>query len=103
MKTEHTPGPWEAQLATGDLVPSVITQNGDGIAEVYNFNPHDSSVAVANARLIAAAPEILEALKLCFEVIDQVTAENMADFIGVDRVTTAWQTARAIIAKAEAL
>jgi hypothetical protein len=67
MKTKHTPGPWHTYTGgnTRDCVESV--KEGKLIAVVYDGadsrpcenNPTQS----ANAKLIAAAPELLEALK----------------------------------------
>jgi hypothetical protein len=55
-----TPGPWEADLDSGN-----ISQGGDQIASAWvprhRDNPHPERVA--NARLIAAAPELFEALQ----------------------------------------
>ncbi len=63
-----TPGPWEV----GPVDDTVVTHLGaDGvryeIAAIdgdYN-QPDEWPVMEANARLIAAAPDLLEALKLC--------------------------------------
>lgn len=49
MNTKHTPGPWEL-LYTGE-----IWSNRGHIAKAPNQHPSDK----ANARLIAAAPELL--------------------------------------------
>jgi len=51
--TQHTPGPW-----TETRAHYIDAPNGTRIAEVYNWAPGYSQ----NARLIAAAPELLEAL-----------------------------------------
>lgn len=53
MSTKHTPGPWEW---TGLF----IEHDGRAIAQLL---PHGQKPNEANARLIAAAPELLEALK----------------------------------------
>jgi hypothetical protein len=67
MNTQHTPGPWEARTdahgrgliyAEGNWLASTWRANGNG-----NNAPHLPSKA--NARLIAAAPDLLEALQLC--------------------------------------
>ena len=58
MKTEHTPGPWRI----GALVHEVHAADGSLVAELasrgekYRETRH-------NARLIAAAPDLLEALR----------------------------------------
>ena len=64
MGTKHTPGPWEV----GPVDDTVVTHVGaDGVrlvvAEIdgdYN-QPETWPIMEANARLIAAAPELLEA------------------------------------------
>ena len=58
---KHTPGPWsvEADKARNNLVVSSDT-TGDVVCEVVS-EPGSDPVAEANARLIAAAPELLEA------------------------------------------
>jgi hypothetical protein len=55
-KTTHTPGPWRA----GGM-GMVVDLNQDGIALTSVSKP--SMECEANARLIAAAPELLKALK----------------------------------------
>lgn len=67
-KTKHTPGPWHVREADGDPeVEDRIWAEGDG-----TFATPERHVAVircglresaANARLIAAAPELLEACR----------------------------------------
>lgn len=70
-ETKHTPGPWMlAEAVTGrhaiTNMRRIRSKNEElehgAICEVYGVA--DGSVAHANARLIAAAPELLEALKL---------------------------------------
>lgn len=58
MKKEHTQGPWQVHysLANKNLA-SVTDRNREPIAPCVGEN------AEANARLIAAAPELLAALK----------------------------------------
>lgn len=66
METKHTPGPWEA---IGNLVRSPLYQpdglpKGMQIAECKDgYSQPFTEEAKANARLIAAAPELLEAAK----------------------------------------
>ena len=65
----HTPGPWRAVKRAGSYTsPFVIVDgSGSGIAnlEGNQLNPTGTSIgaAEANASLIAAAPELLEALR----------------------------------------
>jgi hypothetical protein len=54
----HTPGPWQVNYRR--ITPVNARQDGsDDICHVYG----DDEVDMANARLIAASPELLEALK----------------------------------------
>jgi len=61
---KHTPGPWIIDPAE-DLPLAVIQDvpNGYGIAEIYRANINNIATAKANAALIAAAPDMLEALE----------------------------------------
>lgn len=52
---KHTPAPWKY---IGHRINSQAEVNVFTICEIYHRNPE----AIANARLIAAAPELLDAL-----------------------------------------
>ena len=55
-----TPGPWRVER-TGDNMPYIETEDGEeNIACIMSFN--DPGGVEANARLISAAPELLEAV-----------------------------------------
>lgn len=83
-QVEHTPGPWTLQLSRTE---GYVMQGKFCIAALGDCAaPRD-----ANARLIAAAPELLDAL------------QAMVDHYGPDHSTlqsTPWDRARAAIAKA---
>jgi hypothetical protein len=71
MKTQHTPGPWELRG------PRLVTdKNGVIIAENISSNEGTSE---ANAHLIAAAPELLEALKLGLLLIERIEPNDKLD------------------------
>jgi len=64
MKTTHTPGPWSLEV---DAVISDATEahictvlGGEGTRFI---DDEDNQECLANARLIAAAPDLLDALK----------------------------------------
>ncbi len=63
MNTKHTPGPWAVQTYTSGEV-AVLHDPGTGFVRLVCFvNPSFiEGVRGANARLIAAAPELLESL-----------------------------------------
>jgi hypothetical protein len=59
--SQHTPGPWTLRKGRGVSVPWAIEGEGLTLAEVY-WSTHMDGDADANARLIAAAPEMRETL-----------------------------------------
>lgn len=78
MNTNHTPGPWHINQIGEILVIRGLTQSAKaGFTEDYYGQiagvRNDTPDAEANARLIAAAPELLDALRIAQHVIhDQV-------------------------------
>ena len=93
----HTPGPWTAERAT----PNTINIDGDGfsIGEVYDGaedTDSEGSTAEANARLIAAAPELLAALENCIETLDAAKhrANGGCEWIAVIEARAAIQKAK---------
>lgn len=82
--TTHTPGPWRLELANSGA--RIAADKDTHICAALAGNR-------ANARLIAAAPEMLAALKEVVRFVDSVGSEH------INRVPFA--AARAAIAKAE--
>ena len=67
-ETKHTPGPWVVKSArSGFYVESQFDVIVESLDEFGRYGAIDDE---ANARLIAAAPELLEALEGCIVVID---------------------------------
>jgi len=83
---EHTPGPWEylAPHAVGgaEIVP---VTGGPCIHTFWNENPdlRDDQEHEANAHLIAAAPELLEALRPFAHLTKVLEEGQMLNFRGV--------------------
>ena len=65
----HTPGPWTTQNVESEhnLVYVLIRAGDDGLAFAGVYEGHD---AEANAALIAAAPDLLDAASAALRVID---------------------------------
>ena len=66
--SKHTPGPWVARpyakgIEGNDLMPSIFGPDGRSIASCGNAKMRSFETRDANARLIAAAPEMYAALK----------------------------------------
>ena len=73
----HTEGPWEVWTITDTGLPGIVAHNGPTVAEVTKWTSaggSDPEVMQANARLIAAAPELLEALET---IMDSVEAKKV--------------------------
>jgi hypothetical protein len=94
--TTHTPGPWVLDRgANGDmLVTSLHESPDDDVCHVYGGNAGDDDRAQADARLIAAAPELLAAL---LDVLPDLSHYASTHGPGPDRRLA---VARAAIAKA---
>jgi len=61
---KHTPGPWTLRQESDRFIHIVEPNSDAGIAAVLTEHDEDGlAIDQANARLIAAAPELLEALK----------------------------------------
>ena len=89
---QHTPGPWETKGTAGHEThgqSAVYCDDGKDIAIVYDGD--------ANARLIAAAPELLAALKLAASALDASAALRRP---GWEEELVIVREARAAIAKA---
>ena len=69
MKPQHTPAPWGvSKHATPDYAPQYGIYAGDGSASDHVIVRGDN--AQADAALIAAAPDLLEALQELLEHIE---------------------------------
>lgn len=74
-QTKHTPGPWHIDLMDSAVTDSWYTINGGNFGGIATLDipdktdyPEAWAFNEANARLIAAAPEMLEALKNLVDV-----------------------------------
>lgn len=91
MSEKHTPGPWILDYDNGSTQDILSLKHG-GICTVRRAGRHDNATFAANARLIAAAPELLEALEHALDVME---------IHGVGIGCKTQDAARAAIAKAK--
>lgn len=66
MKTSHTPGPWKQHETEGKIYASIRGPRNETIADCGSRSDQQ---AQANARLIAAAPELLASLMAIYEMV----------------------------------
>lgn len=81
MSAKHTPGPWRVKRSESKPAFNVVgTKVGCKykIARCPYISDDDKQEAEANAKLIAAAPELLEALQCLFNACEvlQVLPKN---------------------------
>lgn len=100
---KHTPGPWRIGTAPPNGEQTIGTIRGMMVA-VATTGVGMEEETLANARLIAAAPELLEALKLAANALDK-----MGDMPDSDVSPHAWfsldcenivENSKSLIAKA---
>lgn len=101
---KHTPGPWKTQynefaknwVVRDGLDRLVASTSSSHMVDTRPGSPYLPEVGEANALLIAAAPQTLEALKLAEKTIARV-----CEILGVPQWDTHLTEIRAAIAKAE--
>ena len=90
--SKHTPGPWRVVDSWNDHM--VESQNGEEI--IWQDGPHDTpTINEANARLIVAAPDLLEALESMLQSF--LITQSLDDY----PIDAPCNKARAAIAKAK--
>lgn len=87
MKEQFTSGPWNQKLRKGTLVTRVLTAGDIIIGEIYESK--------ANASLIAAAPEMYEALKAMYKEF-----YSFKNCMSGDKMIKAIDLAKAALSKA---
>jgi hypothetical protein len=107
MSAKHTPGPWhwDSDPVKGDPLGRVryrVTTTGKTITQCY-YSSGDEH-AEHDARLIAAAPEMLDALKLANDAMnylgDILNSHDMAEPEDEVKTTPAFRAVHAAIKKA---
>lgn len=96
----HTQGKWINQTMGGSEDGRQILCGKLHLATCHYGNGIDVNEATANAKLIAASPELLSALKTLQEVAARTT-QNIVAFDWANELDAAIDEARAAIAAAE--
>jgi hypothetical protein len=98
-KPKHTPGPWEVAVH-GPYNVSIDAADGSVTVAVLDCDTDDREAKAAlarDARLIAAAPELVEALRVVASLLDGIMpAGDELD----EPIENAMRMARAALAKA---
>ena len=87
MKTEHTKGPWTIGSTDGNDIGIIARDSGNGgqmvaMAVVDEDYAQDTDEHLSNARLIAAAPELLAALQP-FTILNPLAMPSYAGSIAI--------------------
>lgn len=106
-ETKHTPGPWDIHGDFKEIHPLV---DEDGLKVIADIDPDNTHLeeSKANAALIAAAPDMLEALQYAKEALkDIMGASDNGECYSAKELNNIFgyvvEKARAAIAKAKAL
>lgn len=79
---KHSPGPWQSHpIEKRQGLPYVPVSAETLIARVYSKHFGDDDQAAANGRLIAAAPELLEALRAIVAAQAMSSYGDSSDFV----------------------
>ena len=103
---KHTPGPWESDnefgtsITSGELTVAVVL-NPINATKRQHPVPVGHDELRANARLITAAPELLDALRQALRELVAVHGEPCGANLESKAGTDAIHAARAALAKAE--
>ena len=95
--SDHTPGPWQVLGEYGEPYLPLLVVAKDGY-RVARFRPDEtpivkySRIQIANARLIASAPEMARELELLREVIKAFEARTLwFQYPKLDAAVTAYR------------
>ena len=91
---KHTLGPWNCNKASAGGREIIVSEVSPVDVAVLSHRDKTQAEINANARLIAAAPEMYEALKLLTELFDKHD-----DCSALDKTVEARRASRAAIAK----
>lgn len=88
----HTPGPWKFVMNDGFMNADIYGKNRNHTAVVWSGNNPSYEIVQANARLIAAAPDLLAALQAIVKITDGSQPKDYPGALMVARVAIAKAT-----------
>jgi hypothetical protein len=99
MTAKHTPGPWRIfTTMDGTKLIGIGDSNGEGIIDAgFGVWREGDPEAIANARLIAAAPDLVDALEELLDACNELNDAYNSRMIDPH----AMSSARAALAKAK--
>jgi hypothetical protein len=105
MNAQHTPGPWRVCSPSAENGRHEIYAGNQLVAQSFNWmlDATGADYAIADAALIAAAPELLEALKCALRQLETLGGARRRHAEGADAIhAEVLEYCDAAIAKAEA-
>ncbi len=88
VESKHTPGPWSSyDMVRTSGLPFAPVHATTLIAKVYSTAFQDDEQAIANARLMAAAPDLLKALKALSASVFVADAPQAPDLSSAIKMT----------------
>ena len=95
---KHTPGPWKFEELTAQDGDGYILTEGDEVVIVHHGGAYSKGLqrdeVLANARLIAAAPDLLEALEDAREELEWYETELAGECYNNPKLNAAIAKAR---------
>lgn len=83
METKFTKGEWHARIGFNNQW-TIFNENALGVADVAKWPVKSEEEAEANAKLIAAAPDLLEQLESAFNEITNLNSKLYQHNIEID-------------------
>lgn len=87
--SKHTPGPWTENIDRRPKGQSIEITNSNPTASALAYVPHHGKFSEANAKLIAAAPDMAEALRQAVEVFNAKEIDALQAFVMIERMRAA--------------
>lgn len=97
---KHTPGPWYATTRQGSWDWVVAQSESIEVCQMFHDGTPENETGEANARLVASAPDLLEALELLCDEISMSMPDEPQEF-NARNIWRAFAQANSAIARAQ--